>query len=191
MGQPEGDVPVSLPGADASPCPAPALLVSGARVARTLDRLAAEVVEHHRGASDLIVVGIRTRGDALADTLAARIAALVGHDVPSVGLDVSAFRDDRSGEAPAAPSGDLPDVTGATVLLVDDVLHTGRTIRAALDALVRAGRPRQIRLAVLVDRGAREIPVRADYVGRDLPVRPSERIRIEPSEGFAVYLDLV
>ena len=196
MGQPEGDVPVmqadgdvrKAPSGESTSAPGPALLVSGSRVARTLDRLAAEVVEHHRGATGLIVVGIQTRGDALADALAARIAALVGHDIPSVGLDVSAFRDDRSGDLPSS-SGNLPDLTGATVLLVDDVLHTGRTIRAALDAVVRAGRPRQIRLAVLVDRGAREIPVRADYVGRDLPIRPSERIRIEPGEGFAVYLD--
>ncbi len=108
--------------------------------------------------------------------------------MPTHGLDVTAFRDDRPHEADTPP-GALPDVTGCDVLLVDDVLHTGRTIRAALDALVRLGRPRAIRLAVLVDRGAREFPIRADYVGRDLPVQPSERIRIEPGEGFAVYLD--
>ncbi len=180
--------PAAPPDAQAD-APGPTLLVSGARIARTLDRLAAEVVEHHRGADGLVVVGIRTRGDALADALAARIATLVGHDVPSVGLDVSSYRDDRpaptANDAPEA----MPPLDGATVLLVDDVLHTGRTIRAALDAVVRAGRPAQIRLAVLVDRGAREFPVRADYVGRTLPVRPSERVRIEPGEGFAVYLD--
>lgn len=172
------------------PAPAaPTLLVSRTRIARTLDRLAAEVVEDLRGAGGLVVVGIRTRGDALADALAARIAARVGHDVPAYALDVAPFRDDRAdAEAPPARVA-LPDVTGRTVLLVDDVLHTGRTIRAALDAVVRAGRPRHIRLVVLVDRGAREYPVRADYVGRDLPVRASERIRIEPEDGFAVYLD--
>lgn len=172
-----------------APAPAPTLLVSRARIARTLDRLAAEIVEHQRGADRLVLVGIRTRGDAVAEALATRIAALTGHAVPSYGLDVSAFRDDRPGDTPASVA--LPDVTRHTVVLVDDVLHTGRTIRAALDAIVRAGRPAQIRLAVLVDRGAREYPVRADYIGRDLPVRPSERIRIEPSEGFAVYLDPV
>lgn len=166
--------------------PAPTLLVSGARIARTLDRLAAEILEQHPAAA-LLVVGIRTRGDALADALASRLSALAGAPVPSLGLDVGPFRDDRGGTPPDAVA--LPDVTGRTVLLVDDVLHTGRTIRAALDAVVRAGRPRHIRLAVLVDRGAREIPVRADFVGRELPVRPSERIRIEPSEGFAVYLE--
>ena len=207
MGQPEGDVPVRTPGirreedGDAAPAappdahaasyavPVPTLLVSGARIARTLDRLAAEIVEHHRGADRLVVVGIRTRGDALADALAARIAALVAHDVPSVGLDVSSYRDDRPAPTATDAPEAMPPLDGATVLLVDDVLHTGRTIRAALDAVVRAGRPAQIRLAVLVDRGAREFPVRADYVGRTLPVRPSERVRIEPGEGFAVYLD--
>ena len=166
------------------------LLLSAARVARTLDRLAAEVVEDHRGADRLIVFGIRTRGDLLGEALAQRIGALVEHPVPAHGLDVTAFRDDRPHDTDTPP-GTLPDVTGCDVLLVDDVLHTGRTIRAALDALVRVGRPHAIRLAVLVDRGAREFPIRADYVGRDLPVQPSERIRIEPSEGFSVYLDAV
>lgn len=166
---------------------APTLLVSGARIARTLDRLAAEILEHHGGADGLLVVGIRTRGDALADALAARLTRLAGHPVASVGLDIGPFRDDRAGLPPERV--DLPDVTGRTVLLVDDVLHTGRTVRAALDAVVRAGRPRHVRLVVLVDRGARDLPVRADFVGRDLPVRPTERVRIEPAEGFAVYLD--
>jgi pyrimidine operon attenuation protein / uracil phosphoribosyltransferase len=164
------------------------LLLSSARVARTLDRLAAEIVEDHRGADRLVVFGIRTRGDALGHALARRISTLAGQMVPSHGLDVTPFRDDRPHDA-NAPQSPLPDVTGRDVLLVDDVLHTGRTIRAALDALVRGGRPRVIRLAVLVDRGAREYPIRADYVGRDLPVQPAERIRIEPAEGFSVYLD--
>lgn len=162
----------------------PIQLLSPARAARTLDRLACEAVERLPDAARLVVLGIPARGDALAADLARRIAALVGHDVPSHTLDPSGYRDDgpRPGAAP------LPglDLSGRDVLLVDDVLHTGRTVRAALDAIVHLGRPRTIRLAVLVDRGGREYPIHPDFAGRTLPADASARLHVHPD--FSVHL---
>ena len=158
-------------------------IMSGDDVRRALVRIGHEIVERHGGTSGLALVGIRRRGDVLATRLAAIIAELHGEEVPTAALDVSAYRDDRAGtidhdaaraihERPTMPF----DVPRSTVVLVDDVLYTGRTVRAALDALVDLGRPAAVRLAVLVDRGHREVPIRADYVGRNVPTARDELV---------------
>ncbi|MGH2746387.1 MAG: bifunctional pyr operon transcriptional regulator/uracil phosphoribosyltransferase PyrR [Actinomycetota bacterium] len=153
-------------------------------VRRALTRIAHEIVERNKGTDDLVLVGIRTRGAPLAERIAATIASFEGVDVPSGALDVTLYRDDvalrgpRSLEATTVP----PDLDGRVVVLVDDVLYTGRTIRAAFDALLDLGRPRAIRLAVLVDRGHRELPVRADHVGKNLPTSADEIVRVHVAE---------
>ena len=159
------------------------------RVSRTLNRLASEVVERNRGAERLTVFGIRKRGAALATVMAERIGALTGQAFEAHPLDVAAFRDDRphAGAMGAPAAG--PDLTDRDVLLVDDVLYTGRTVRAALDALVRYGRPRSIQLVVLVDRGHREYPIQPDYVGLLIPTDYRARVAVEVEEGFAIYLE--
>jgi pyrimidine operon attenuation protein/uracil phosphoribosyltransferase len=153
-------------------------------VRRALTRIAHEIVERNKGTDDLVLVGIRTRGAPLAERIAATIASFEGVDVPSGALDVTLYRDDvalrgpRNLEATTVP----PDLDGRVVVLVDDVLYTGRTIRAAFDALLDLGRPRAIRLAVLVDRGHRELPVRADHVGKNLPTSADESVRVHVAE---------
>ena len=159
------------------------------RVRRTLARLAAEVVERNRGAERLLVFGLRRRGVGVAEALADALARVAGETVEVVGLDVSAFRDDRPADAPPpALDAGAPDATGRDVLLVDDVLFTGRTARAALDAVLQHGRPRTIRLAVLVDRGGREVPVQPDFVGRTVPTKAAERVVFD-LDAMTVYLD--
>ena len=159
------------------------------RVRRTLLRLAAEVVERNRGADRLLVFGLRRRGVGLAQALAEAVAEVSGQSVEVVPLDVSAFRDDRAAGAAPEPLPDgAPDATGRDVLLVDDVLFTGRTARAALDAVLRHGRPRTIRLAVLVDRGGREVPVQPDFVGRTVPTKADERVVFD-LDARTVFLD--
>ena len=158
-----------------------------ANLRRALTRIAHEIVEHNQGADDVVLVGLYTRGVVLAHRLAAAIQAFEGIAVPVGTLDASFFRDDI-GLRPVRPVGptEVPtDVTGKVVVLVDDVLYTGRTIRAALDALVDIGRPRSVQLAVLVDRGHRELPIRADYVGKNLPTKTVEdvRVRLVESDG--------
>ncbi len=153
-------------------------------VRRALSRIAHEIVEKNRGTDDLVLVGIRTRGAPLADRVAAAIASFEGVDLPSGALDVTLYRDDvalkgpRGLEATTVPT----DLDGRVVVLVDDVLYTGRTIRAAFDALLDLGRPRAVRLAVLVDRGHRELPIRADYVGKNVPTRADDLIRVLTTE---------
>jgi pyrimidine operon attenuation protein/uracil phosphoribosyltransferase len=150
-------------------------------VARALTRIAHEVLERNKGADDLVLLGIPSRGVPLAHRLAVRIAAVEGSDVPVGALDVTMYRDDlRLHPARALEHTDVPPegIEGRTVLLVDDVLYSGRTIRAALDALNDLGRPSRVQLAVLVDRGHRELPIRADYVGKNLPTSTGERVRV-------------
>lgn len=149
-------------------------------IRRALIRISHEIVEHNKGTDDLVIVGIRTRGAPLADRVASTIASFEGVDLPSGALDVTLYRDDvalkspRSLESTTVP----PDLDGRVVVLVDDVLYTGRTIRAAFDALLDLGRPKAIRLAVLVDRGHRELPIRADFVGKNLPTSSDEQVRV-------------
>ena len=154
---------------------------------RALTRIAHEIVERNQGAAEVVLVGLWRRGDVLAHRLADAIRAFEGVDVPVGTLDVSFFRDDIGMRAirPAGPTEVPIDVTGRVVVLVDDVLYTGRTVRAALDALVDLGRPRSVQLAVLVDRGHRELPIRADYVGKNLPTKTIEdvQVRLEETDG--------
>jgi pyrimidine operon attenuation protein / uracil phosphoribosyltransferase len=150
---------------------------------RALTRIAHEIVERNHGADDVVLVGLYTRGVALARRISDAVVSFesVG---PALGaLDVAFFRDDI-GIRPVAPTGptEVPDISEKIVVLVDDVLFTGRTARAALEALLELGRPRSVQLAVLVDRGHRELPIRADYVGKNLPTRVSEDVRVRLRE---------
>jgi pyrimidine operon attenuation protein / uracil phosphoribosyltransferase len=147
-------------------------------LARMVRRLAHELLEANDGAQDLVLLGVRTRGVPIARRLAAGIAAIEGADVPVGELDVTLYRDDLALRGPLSlgPT-DVPvDVEGRTVVLVDDVLYTGRTVRAALDAISSLGRPARIRLVALVDRGHRELPIRADHVGKNLPTSAEQRV---------------
>ncbi|MFQ5628601.1 MAG: bifunctional pyr operon transcriptional regulator/uracil phosphoribosyltransferase PyrR [bacterium] len=155
---------------------------------RTLARLAHEIIERNRGAENLVIVGLRTRGAPLAERLNAKIEEVEGSKVPQGVLDVTLYRDDFSkrSEALAMQTTDIPfDLDGKVVLIVDDVLYTGRTIRAAMDALVDFGRPARIELAVMVDRGHRELPIKADYIGKSLLTSLGEEVavRLENIDG--------
>ena len=152
-----------------------------AEIRRALTRIAHEILERNKGAASVALVGIAARGDDLARRLAAEIRRIEGADVPVGVLDITFYRDDIGlrAEAPEVHETRIGfDITGRTVVLVDDVLYTGRTIRSALDALVDFGRPRAVQLAVLVDRGHRELPIRADYVGKNVPTRMDEQVRV-------------
>jgi pyrimidine operon attenuation protein/uracil phosphoribosyltransferase len=156
-------------------------VLDAADVRRALTRIAHEIVERNRGSHDLVLLGIPTRGFPLARRLAARIREVEGVAVPVGSLDVTMHRDDlRLGPARSLSPTDIPaeGVDGRVVVLVDDVLFSGRTVRAALDALADIGRPRAVQLAVLVDRGHRELPIRADYVGKNLPTSLRESISV-------------
>jgi pyrimidine operon attenuation protein/uracil phosphoribosyltransferase len=150
-------------------------------IARALTRVAHEIVERNKGVSDVVLLGLPTRGVTLSRRLAARLAEVEGSAVPYGSLDTTMYRDDLRIRAPRAlehtvvPQG---GVDGKVVVLVDDVLYSGRTVRAALDALSDLGRPRSVQLAVLVDRGHRELPIRADYVGKNLPTSQRENVRV-------------
>jgi pyrimidine operon attenuation protein/uracil phosphoribosyltransferase len=150
-------------------------------VRRAISRIAHEIVERDRDPSRLALVGIRSRGDILAGRLRAAIRQNEGTDLPLGALDITLYRDDltRIGHAPIVRTTEIDfPVDDRVVVLVDDVLYTGRTIRAAMDALVDFGRPKAIRLAVLVDRGHRELPIRADHVGKNVPTQPGDDVRV-------------
>ena len=149
-------------------------------IRRALTRIAHEILERHKGAEGLALAGIQTRGVPLAARIAERIASFENVHVPMGTLDVSLYRDDSAyrSRPRVRPSSFPVAIEDARVVLVDDVLYTGRSIRAAMDALMDFGRPSQVQLAVLVDRGHRELPIRADYVGYNIPTAPDETVRV-------------
>jgi len=154
-------------------------------IRRALNRMAHEIVERNRGSHGLIFLGMHTRGVPLAMRLASKIQEFEGQEVPMGTLDISLYRDDLSYThlRPVVQNTEMPaDITGKKVVLVDDVLFTGRSIRAAMDAVVDFGRPQTVQLAVLVDRGHRELPIRADYVGKNLPTAHHEDIQVRLKE---------
>ncbi|MEV7617838.1 bifunctional pyr operon transcriptional regulator/uracil phosphoribosyltransferase PyrR [Streptomyces sp. NPDC089799] len=154
-------------------------------IARVLTRIAHEIVERAKGADDVVLLGIPTRGVYLARRLAAKLEEITGSKIPVGSLDITMYRDDlRMKPARAIGRTEIPgdDIDGRLVVLVDDVLFSGRTIRAALDALGDLGRPRAVQLAVLVDRGHRELPIRADYVGKNLPTSLREAVKVQLQE---------
>ncbi|MFD3547729.1 bifunctional pyr operon transcriptional regulator/uracil phosphoribosyltransferase PyrR [Streptomyces sp. NPDC058655] len=154
-------------------------------IARVLTRIAHEIVERAKGADDVVLLGIPTRGVYLARRLAAKLEEITGTKIPVGSLDITMYRDDlRLKPARAIGRTEIPgdDIDGRLVVLVDDVLFSGRTIRAALDALGAIGRPRAVQLAVLVDRGHRELPIRADYVGKNLPTSLRETVKVQLQE---------
>jgi pyrimidine operon attenuation protein/uracil phosphoribosyltransferase len=156
-------------------------VMTAADVQRAATRIAHEIIERNRGLDGVVLAGIQRGGVWLADQLAAAVERIEGRPVASGSLDVAFHRDDI-GLRPVVPAGSttMPGVDGAVVVLVDDVLYTGRTIRAALDALNDYGRPRAVQLAVMVDRGHRELPIRPDYVGKNLPTQPGDDVRVRP-----------
>lgn len=167
---------------DASPMRA---VLETADVARALTRIAHEIDERTKSAADVVLLGIPTRGVALARRIGQRLAEIQGREIPVGSLDITMYRDDlRMRKARALLPTEIPagGIDGKLVILIDDVLYSGRSVRAALDALGDIGRPRAVQLAVLVDRGHRELPIRADYVGKNLPTSQRETVRVHLSE---------
>jgi pyrimidine operon attenuation protein / uracil phosphoribosyltransferase len=164
-----------------------AIVLDEQAISRALTRIAHEIIEKNKGIEDCVLIGIRTRGIFLADRLAKRINQIEGKEIELGELDITLYRDDLSKKTndgePIVKGSDIPvNITDKKVILVDDVLFTGRTVRAAMDALVDLGRPSQIQLAVLVDRGHRELPIRADFVGKNVPTSQSEKITVTLTE---------
>ena len=163
------------------------ILMDSERIGRTLTRIAHEIVERNRGVEDLALVGVRTRGVPLARRLAAILHQITGVEIATGALDITLYRDDLM-KAPVGPQPivrrtEIPfSIDGRNIVLVDDVLYTGRTIRAALDALIDFGRPSTIQLVVMVDRGHRELPIKADYVGKNVPTSRRETIHVRLAE---------
>ena len=160
------------------------------RIGRTLTRIAHEIVERNKGVEDLALVGVRTRGVPIARRIARALREITGHVVPTGALDITLYRDDLMrhavGPQPVVRRTEIQfSIDNRRILLVDDVLYTGRTTRAALDALIDFGRPKMIQLIVLVDRGHRELPIKADYVGKSLPTSSEEsvQVRLQESDG--------
>jgi pyrimidine operon attenuation protein / uracil phosphoribosyltransferase len=163
------------------------VVMDAERMARALVRIAHEIVERNRGIEELALVGIRTRGVPIARRIARAIGEINGHQLPTGALDITLYRDDLMrhavGPQPLVRRTEIPfSIDDKLILLVDDVLYTGRTIRAALDALIDFGRPKAIQLVVLVDRGHRELPIKADYVGKNLPTSLSQSVQVHLSE---------
>jgi pyrimidine operon attenuation protein / uracil phosphoribosyltransferase len=157
-------------------------VMDDADVRRALTRISHEILERDKGAEGVVLVGIADRGDDLARRIAAEVERIEGARIPVGVLDITFYRDDigLKAEAPEVHETAIPfDVSGKVVVLVDDVLYTGRTIRAAMDALMDFGRPKKIQLAVLVDRGHRELPIRADYVGKNVPTHRADDVRVK------------
>ncbi|WP_114571148.1 bifunctional pyr operon transcriptional regulator/uracil phosphoribosyltransferase PyrR [Exiguobacterium flavidum] len=160
-------------------------ILDAAAISRALTRIAHEIIERNKGIEDLMIVGIKTRGETLARRLAKRIEEIEQKPVALGVVDISMYRDDLSKKTlePEIKGSEMPEsVTEKIVVLVDDVLYTGRTVRAAMDALVDHGRPSMIQLAVLVDRGHRELPIRPDFIGKNVPTSRTEQVVVELSE---------
>ncbi|MGY3750339.1 bifunctional pyr operon transcriptional regulator/uracil phosphoribosyltransferase PyrR [Vagococcus acidifermentans] len=161
-------------------------IIDGTTMKRALTRITYEIIERHNGIEDIVLVGVKTRGIFIANRIANRLKQLEGVSVPVGELDITLYRDDQhqvSSDEPELHSSNVPvDITDKEVILVDDVIFTGRTIRAALDAIMDIGRPKKISLAVLVDRGHRELPIRADYVGKNIPTSMKEQIIVDMEE---------
>jgi len=160
-------------------------IMDGQAVVRTLLRLTHEILERNRGSKNLVIIGVRNRGENLARRIIQSILDIEGEKIPFGILDITLYRDDfqKLNKSPVIQETDLPfDITDRNVILVDDVLYTGRTIRAALDAIMDFGRPASIQLAVLVDRGHRELPIKADYVGKNVPTAANEEVQVKLKE---------
>lgn len=154
-------------------------------IERTLLRIAHEILEKNQGIGNLVVIGIKTRGAFLAAKIAKNMETIEGKEVPVGALDITLYRDDLTevGEQPLVHATEIEfDITGKTIILVDDVLYTGRTVRCALDELIDFGRPASIQLAVLIDRGHRELPIRPDYVGKNIPTAKDESVEVRLDE---------
>ena len=160
------------------------ILMDKTAVNRTLTRIAHEIVEANKGAQNLVLVGIRSRGVYLAKRLAMKLKEIEGIELPVGALDIAFYRDDiGTHPQPQVATTEIPfDVAAKGIILVDDVLYTGRTIRAAMDALIDFGRPARIQLAVMVDRGHRELPIRADFVGKNIPTSGGQRVQVNLEE---------
>ncbi|HOQ04428.1 MAG TPA: bifunctional pyr operon transcriptional regulator/uracil phosphoribosyltransferase PyrR [Anaerohalosphaeraceae bacterium] len=159
------------------------VLLNEAQISQILDSISQDIASDLGSNNNLVIIGIRSRGEILAQRLQKRLSERLGKEIPCGTLDITLYRDDIHDPQNAVPSRVRTteinfDIHQTTVLLVDDVLHTGRSVRAALDALTDLGRPKAIRLAVLVDRGSRELPIRADYVGIRVDVNPEERVQV-------------
>ena len=184
----------SAPAPTGSRLSAKAAVMDGEDIRRAVTRIAHEILERNKGAHDLVLIGIRTRGVPIAHRLAEQIRRIEGVEVPVGELDITPHRDDRQ-RSPGANSADTRidfDLTGRRVVVVDEVLFTGRTVRAALDALVERGRPATIQLAVLVDRGHRELPIRPDYVGKNIPTARAEHVTVrlcDPDGEEVVFIE--
>jgi pyrimidine operon attenuation protein/uracil phosphoribosyltransferase len=168
---------------------AKSIIMNAADIRRTLARISHEIIERNKSTEHLVLVGMRTRGVPLANRLAANIEGFEGVNIPVGALDISLYRDDLSslGLQPIVKSTDIPvNIDNKAVVLVDDVLYTGRSTRAAMDALIDLGRPHSIQLAVLVDRGHRELPIRADYVGKNMPSSRHEEIQVRLKESDGI-----
>ena len=162
-----------------------AVIMNASDMARAIKRMAHEILEANRGVEDLVVLGVQRRGVPLARQVADAIKQVEGKEVPQGALDITFYRDDLStlGPTPQVASTEMPfDVTEKIIVLVDDVLYTGRTVRAALDVIMDWGRPRAIQLAVLIDRGHRELPIRPDYVGKNVPTSQKEIIKVKVTD---------
>lgn len=158
-----------------------ALIMDEKSINRALTRIAHEIVEKNKGIDDLIIIGIKSRGVPLAQRIVNKMKEIEGEEVPCFSLDISLYRDDVNDIEGIKIKLDI-DVQNKVVILVDDVLFTGRTVRAAMDAIMDMGRPRKIELAVLIDRGHRELPIRADFVGKNVPTSKNERVTVEIEE---------
>ncbi|MGL4799032.1 MAG: bifunctional pyr operon transcriptional regulator/uracil phosphoribosyltransferase PyrR [Cellulosilyticaceae bacterium] len=168
-------------------------LLDEATINRVLTRIAHEILEANKGASDIVLIGIETRGVPLAERLAEKIKMIEGVEVPVKKVNITYYRDDlqKKYEQPLRGETDITcDISGKTVVLVDDVIYTGRTVRAAMDAIMDVARPNYIRLAALIDRGHRELPIRPDYIGKNIPTSKKEvvHVKIQETDGESIVL---